>query len=55
MNFLQLSVKFIIIIIIIIITEHGFFLCWDFPQWNFFDWCKKKLVISYSMDLELGD
>ena len=55
MNFLQLSVKFIIIIIIIIITEHGFFYAGIFPNGNFFDWCKKKLVISYSMDLELGD
>ena len=42
MNFLQLSVKFIIIIIIIIITEHGFFYAGIFPNGIFLT-CAKKI------------
>ena len=42
MNFLQLSVKFIIIIIIIIITEHGFFYAGILPNGIFLT-CAKKI------------
>ena len=53
MNFMLLSIKFIIIIIIII-TEHGFSML-GFSPMEFFWPVQKKLVISYCMDLELGD
>ena len=44
----------IIIIVIIIITEHFLFLL-GFSLMEFFWLVPKKLVISYSTDLELGD